>query len=902
MIKNNPLKRLFLIDGSAVAYRSYYAFVRNPLINSKGENVSAVFGFTQTMLNILDTEKPDYFAVVFDTPEPTFRHKLFDQYKAQRVAMPDDMVEQLPRIQEMLNALNVPTIALPGFEADDVMGTLAKTATNMNIFTVLVTGDKDLMQLVNARTVIFNPKRGGEATEWLDEKGVADKMGVQPAQIIDYLALAGDTSDNIPGVPNIGPKTALALLQQHGSLDNIYQNLEKISAKRARENLELYREQAMLSYQLATIHCNVPLDVEIADLKPAVIDHQRAFDFFQAMEFRSLANRFAPKAAVTEVAYHLVNDPKSLTGLVETLQSLSIFAFDTETTDVDPMRAELVGLSFSWKDGEAYYIPVKGPKDLAEQAQILDVKMVLNLLRPVLENENIRKCGHNAKYDMLVLSQHGVQVQGLAFDTMVANYLINPSVRQHNLDALGLSYFNLIKITTESLIGSGKNQKRMDEVPLDKIKDYACEDADVTWRLQTVLSARIKEFELQPLLETVEMPLVQVLMIMEQNGVALDTLYLARMSDELQIDLDRLEKYIYKLADVKFNINSPKQLAEILFEKLKLPHARRTKTGYSTDVAVLEELAFKHELPRQILEYRQLAKLKSTYIDALPRLVNLKTGRVHTSYNQTVAATGRLSSSDPNLQNIPIRTDIGRRIRQAFVSRDQNHVILDADYSQIELRIMAHLSNDDTLRSSFMNNEDVHARTAALIFNVDPVQVTSDQRRKAKEVNFGIMYGMSAWGLAKRLGISNEEGDSFIKTYFAGYPGVQDFILRIIRDAREKGFVTTLLNRRRYLPEIKSDNRQMREFAERTAINTPIQGSAADLIKVAMVNIQNRLSGEKLDSKMIMQVHDELVFDVRKDELEYMKGLVKTEMEKAIQLNVPVRVDMGVGEHWLEAH
>ncbi|MBN1999877.1 DNA polymerase I [candidate division KSB1 bacterium] len=896
------MKRLFLIDGSALVYRSYYAFVRNPLINSRGENVSAVFGFTQTMLNIMDNEKPDYFAVIFDTPEPTFRHKLFPEYKAQRAAPPEDMIEQLPRILEMLEVLEIPNISLPGYEADDIMGTFARRAERDGIQTVLVTGDKDFMQLVTPKTIIYNPKRSGQEPEWLDEKGVQDKIGLPPALIIDYLGLMGDSSDNIPGVPNIGPKTALSLLQEYGSLEKVLENAKNVTNKRARENLAAYTDQAHLSKKLATIHCDVPVRQKPLDLLPGQVDKNKAFDFFQRMEFRTLSKRFAPEEEKVDTRYHLVNTPEKFSQFKKQLEPVFECAFDTETTDLDPLRAQLVGLSFSWKTGEAYYIPVKGPDDLTGKTPVLKTSDVLAALKPFFENPKIKKCAQNAKYDILVLQQHGITVQGLFFDTMLASYLVNPIIRQHNLDSLALSYFNIKKIPTSSLLGSGKNQKTMDQVQVEQVCQYACEDAEVTWRLRDAIAPKLQKLKLQSLFETVEIPLVEVLCGMESAGVALDELFLAKMSQELGVDMKKLELKIYKLAGGKFNINSPKQLGAVLFEKMGLPPVRKTKTGYSTDVSVLEELARQHELPAQILDFRQLMKLKSTYVDALPRLVNPKTGKVHTSYNQTVTATGRLSSSDPNLQNIPIRTTLGRQIRRAFIPSSTDFVLLDADYSQIELRIMAHLSKDETLLASFLHDEDVHRRTAALVFEKEPDEVTSDERRKAKEVNFGIMYGMGAYGLSQRLGITPEEGAAFIESYFANYPGVQEFMLRIVQEARKNGFVTTLLNRRRYLPEIKSDNRRMREFAERTAINTPIQGSAADLIKVAMVNIDQQIKKRNLVSKMILQVHDELVFDVHKNELDVMKNLVKKEMEGALELSVPIKADMGMGENWLEAH
>ena len=902
MSSSPEIKRLFLIDGMALAYRMYFAFARNPLINSRGENVSAVFGFTNTLLTLIDNENPHYFAVIFDTPEPTFRHELYKEYKAQRTEMPNDMVEQLPRIREMLTILKIPSVEMPGFEADDIIGTLAKQAGEENINTVIVTGDKDMMQLVNSKTVMLVPSRGGGDPTWLDVNGVKDKVGLPPENIIDYLALMGDASDNIPGVPGVGPKTALKLLIEYGSLAGILKNVDNIADMRARTALAGNADSALLSQKLATIHQDVPIKSSPTDLHVGEVDKAHAFEFFQLMEFRTLADRFAPEQPASKRDYKLLQTIEQVNELADILASAGRMAFDTETTHQDPMRAELVGLSFSIETGAAWYIPVQGVQELTSNVAPLDLKKVLAALKPVFENETIAKTAHNAKYDMIVLSHYDIIVRGLTFDTMVASYLLNPSARQHNLDALALAQFNIKKVPTTAIIGKGIKQITMAEAPIDQVADYACEDADVTWQLWQTFEPSINDLDLKPLLEKVEMPLIDVLMAVEKNGVAVDELYLARMSKELETDLAGLEKEIYELAGKKFNINSPKQLGVILFEELQLPVVRKTKTGYSTDVSVLEELASQHHLPQKILDFRQLAKLKSTYVDALPRLINPRTGRLHTSYNQTVAATGRLSSSDPNLQNIPIRTQVGRRIRAAFIPTDDNHTILDADYSQIELRIMAHLSGDKTLLNAFVQDEDIHTRTAALVFNIELADVSEDQRRKAKEVNFGIMYGMGAFGLAQRLGISMDDATQFIEAYFASYPGVQKFMADIVRRTREQGYVTTLLNRRRYIPEINSDNRRVRDFAERTAINTPIQGSAADMIKVAMIQIHNRMQKEKLQSKMILQVHDELVFDVIKTEVESMKTLVREEMESAIKLDVPIKVEMGAGVNWLQAH
>ena len=905
-MKNN---KLFLIDGSALAYRSYFAFVRNPLINSKGENTSAVFGFLNSLLKIIDEQQPEYLAAVFDTPEPTFRHKIYPEYKATRQKMPDEMRDQLPRIKQVLEVLNIPVIEVPGMEADDVMGTLAKQAEQQKLETYLVTGDKDFFQLVSPLIRVYNPRRAGEEVEILDEKGVLQKIGLPPDKIVDYLSLMGDSSDNVPGVAGIGPKTAKEILGQFESIEDVYNNLDQVSRDAIRNKLTADREQAFLSRKLVTLDTQVPLALSIEDLTRKAPDNDSAFNLIKELEFTSLLERFTSTEKTEKVNYITIVATDQLKQFVAKLQSCQQFTFDLETTDVDPMKAEIVGLSFSWNEGEAYYIPAVSEKVAATTDLFTDNKFrgfplhtALQYLNPIFENESIKKCGQNVKYDRLVLSRAGVEVKGVDFDTMVASYVVNPSLRQHNLDALALAYFNYQKIPTKSLIGTGKKQITMAEVPIEDVSRYACEDADFTQRLRHVLEPKIINFDLKQLFDEVEMPLVEVLMDMERNGVSLNVSLLGEMSKQLDQRLNQLIEKIYELAGVEFNINSTKQLAEVLFKKLELPVIRRTKTGPSTDVAVLEKLAKEHQLPRELLEYRQLTKLKSTYVDALPRLINPKTGRVHTSYNQTVAATGRLSSSDPNLQNIPIRTEIGRKIREAFVPVDDNHVILDADYSQVELRIMAHLSQDPTLIKAFQDGKDIHRETAALVFKVSPEEVTDDMRRKAKEVNFGIMYGMGPYGLASRLEISQEEAEMFIINYFANYPKIQEFMAQSQGFARENGYVTTLLNRRRYLPDIHSDNRRVREFAERNAINTPIQGTAADLIKVAMINIFHRLKEQKLKTKMIMQVHDELVFEVPEKEVDTVEKLVRSEMENAIELSVPIKVDVGIAKNWLEAH
>jgi DNA polymerase I len=895
--------RLFLIDGSALAYRSYFAFIRNPLINSKGENTSAIFGYTRTMLDLLTQEKPEYIAVAFDTPEPTFRHQRFVDYKATRQKMPDEMSTQLPRLKEVTEALGVTLIELPGFEADDVMGTLAKQAERGGLETYLVTADKDLMQLVSPRVKIYSLRRVDNQQEILDAAGVQQKFGVPPERVIDVLALMGDSSDNIPGVRGIGEKTAVKLIQDYGDLETILAKVAEIKPKGVAEKILANVEMARLSQELATIHTDVPLPYSPTDLVPRPRDAERLTALFQDLEFGSLVRQVAVHAQADHQGYQLVRFRAQFDELCDRLRTLERFAIDTETTDLDPLKAELLCVSLAWSPGEAYCVPVQFP----ELGQPDDGDYVLNRLQPILENPAIFKCGQNIKYDMLVLSRHGVELQGVEFDTMVASYVVNPSGRQHNLDALALEYLHIKKIPITDLIGSGKGQRNMRQVPLQEMARYACEDADVTWRLRDLLEAKLRETATWDLFQQVEIPLIVVLKEMEQAGVCLDLPLLRQMSQEMDRQLLTLTQEIYDLAGERFNINSTQQLGRLLFEKLEIQKAqgvkrvRKTKTGYSTDVAALEQ--FKgHPLVAKMLEYRQLAKLKSTYVDALPQLVNPHTGRVHTSYNQTVAATGRLSSSDPNLQNIPARTELGREIRKAFIAETDERCLLSADYSQIELRILAHLSQDAALIESFRSGEDVHRRTAAKIFGVPPEDVTAVQRARAKTINFGVIYGMGPQRLAREIDISLEEAKRFIETYFATYPGVHRYTVETIRQAKEQGYVTTLLGRRRYLQELFSDNQGMRVAAENMAINTPVQGTCADLIKLAMINIRNRLRREHLSAQMLLQVHDELVFEVPRAELDLVKPLVVAEMERAVQLDVPIQVDVGAGRNWFEAH
>ena len=911
---SNRRDRLFLLDGTALAYRAFFAFIRNPLINSKGVNTSSVFGFTNTLLKILRDEQPEYIACVFDTRAPTFRHIAYPQYKATREKMPDEMVEQLPLIRKVVEVLRIALLEKEGFEADDVIGTLARAAEKRGLDTYLVSGDKDFMQLVSDRIKMYNLARGGSGSEIsiVDSEGVVQKMGVTPDRIIDLLGLMGDSSDNVPGVPGVGPKTALKLLKKFGSMEAVLENADQVEGKHVRENIITHRDQALLSKRLVTIDTEVPLDMGIDDLRIQEMDRDRVIEFFKELEFTrfllDLPKFEGEKEEEKDRQYTTIRTNEAFLAFLETLKSVPEFAVDLETTSLDAMSAELVGLSFSWKDTEAVYVPVRVPPE--EDAPLLDETdegVLLEKLKPILEDPKIRKCGQNIKYDMLVLARHGVEMRGVDFDSMVAAYLVNPSARQYNIDALAVEYLSLKKIPTTDLIGTGKKQISMAEVPLSTISEYACEDADVAHRLRGILEPMLKKNEMMPLFQDVEIPLILVLMELENNGVALDEKLLARMSGEMSEQLDAIRRDIYEIAGEEFNINSTQQLGKILFEKLKvhettgLRRPRRTKTGYSTDVRVLESLSV-HPLPRRMLDYRQLTKLKSTYVDALPSLMHPVTHRIHASFNQTVAATGRLSTSNPNLQNIPIRTELGREIRKAFVAGKKGWQLLSADYSQIELRVMAHLSGDETLLESFRKGEDVHTRTACEIFGVPETEVTEDHRRQAKTINFGIMYGMGPYGLARRLSISNEEAQNFISAYFSRYPRVNAFIASTIAEAHNKGYVTTLLHRRRYLPELKSSNRNIRDFGERTAINTPIQGTAADLIKVAMIRIARRLREEDWQAMMILQIHDELLFEAPEEEMVPLTEMVTQEMESALALSVPIKVDVGTGENWYDAH
>ncbi len=901
-------KTFFLVDGSAIFYRAYFAFIRNPLINSRGENTSATFGFVNSLLKIIREEAPDYLAIAFDTRQPTFRHKMYSEYKSTRAKMPEELVDQLPRIRQAIDALNIPCFELAGYEADDIIGTMAKRAEMEGLSVWCVTGDKDFFQLVNDNIKVYNPKPTSDAPEKLGRQEVKEKFGVYPEQVIDKLALMGDSSDNVPGVTGIGPKTADTLLNQFGSLENVLSGIDQIKAKGTREKISASVEIAKLSKELVTIQTDAPIDFNLEDLKNRTINYEETRRLFLELEFNKLLKQILPEDEVKELAeeapdakkatYQTISSVDQLKKLVKKLSSKKEIAVDTETTSLNPLMAKLVGVSLSDGAGSGYYIPL-GHSEVGERNLPFDEAVAE--IKKLLENPEVQKIGQNIKYDLEVLHRYNIEIDPVSFDTMLASYVLNPSVRQHSLDFLALKHFDYRMQPISDLIGRGKKQKTFDTVPVDKATFYAAEDADFTFQLRGALAPLIHTHELHDLYYNIELPLIKVLASMEEAGVRVNPGFLAILSKEMEKKFNTLKGEIFEIAGGEFNINSTQQLSHILFEKLSLPTKGKTakKTSYSTDVRVLEELALLHPFPKLILDFRQLTKLKSTYVDAIPKLINTETGRVHTSFNQAITATGRLSSTDPNLQNIPVRTEEGREIRKAFIPRDDNHILLAADYSQIELRILAHYSEDKGLIDAFKRGEDIHARTAAEVYGVDLKDITPDMRRSAKTANFAVIYGVTAFGLSQQSELDIDEAKQFIDTYFERYSGIRQYIEATKQFARDNGYVTTLFNRRRYIPEINEKNFNVRQFAERTAINTPIQGTAADMIKVAMITIHKKMA--RMRSKMVLQVHDELVFDVYKEELDELKKIAKDGMEKAVKLKVPVVVDLGVGESWLDA-
>lgn len=935
------MKKLFLLDGMALIYRAYFALSKTPRITSYGLNTGAIMGFTNTLLDVLNNQKPSHIAVVFDTAAPTNRHLEFEAYKAQREKMPEDLAASIPYIYRLIEGFNIPIITMDGYEADDIIGTLAKKGEKKDYTVYCMTPDKDFGQLVSDNIFIYKPARMGNGAETLGVPEILEKWEINNVhEVIDILGLWGDAVDNIPGIPGIGEKTAKKLIQEFGSIENLIQNADKLKGK-LKENVENFAEQGLISKKLATILLDVPVELDEKALELEKPNKDLLEPLFVELEFRTLGKRVfgddfsmvensASKAGQMDLfavhndanlegskgnlsaevvenpvftniqntahQYILVDSEEKQKELALQLAKEDAFCFDTETTGLDALQAELVGISFSTKAFEGYYIPVSADQDEAQKT--------VNIFKEIFENEGIKKIGQNLKYDILLLSRYDVDVKGEFFDTMLAHYLIDPDTR-HNMDYLSETYLSYTPVSITDLIGSkGKNQGNMRDVDVELVKEYASEDADITLQLKNKLAPLLEETSTLDLAQKVEFPLLKVLADVERNGVKVDVDTLKQFSKEIEKDVKVLEQQIYEKAGVTFNIASPKQLGEVLFDKLQLdPKAKKTKTGqYKTGEDVLLTLANKSDIVQDILDFRQLQKLKSTYVDALPNLINPNTGLIHTSYNQAVAATGRLSSTNPNLQNIPIRTERGREVRKAFISRNENWTLLSADYSQIELRIMAELSQDVNMLEAFKQGLDIHKATAARVYSVSLEEVNSDMRRNAKAVNFGIIYGQSAFGLSQNLGISRKEAAEIIDQYFTQYTGIRKYMGEVIEFAKENGYVETILKRRRYLRDINSANMTVRGFAERNAINAPIQGSAADLIKIAMINIQKDIAERGLEGKMIMQVHDELVFDVPNHEINEFKSIIENRMKNAIEMQVPIEIEIGEGRNWLEAH
>ena len=962
-------KKLFLLDAYALIYRAFFAMSKNPRMNSKGVNTSAVMGFLNSLYEILQKEKPTHIGVAFDVAGTAQRQAEYSEYKANREKMPDDLRDSIPYIIRLIEAFNIPVYGVEGYEADDVIGTLSKKAEQQGFITYMMTPDKDFGQLVTDKILLYKPAKFGEPAQVWGPKEVCERYGIQePKQLIDILGLWGDAADNIPGIPGIGEKTAAQLVGQYGSVENLIAHADELKGKQ-KENVINFAEQGLMSKALATINLEVPVEFNEEELKAKEPDVPALMALFEELEFKTFAKRFledyktkqsswvgpstlrqaqgsgtlaSPSLRGTKQSretagsqtpdlfststpsgeldlfhqgdndgllefsdkdsaktvthdYQLVETEADIKALVELLSKQKQFVFDTETTNIDVYSAELVGASFAIKAHEAWYLPMPAEREACQRK--------LELLRPLFEDESLLKIGQNLKYDISMLAQYGINVKGKMFDTMLAHYLIEPEQR-HNMDYLAEVYLNYLTIPIEDLIGKGRQQKTMREVPVELVKEYAAEDADITLQLYEKLLPLLKENGVEKLFYEIEMPLVPVLSRMEANGVKIDTENLQLISEEFGGEIHKIEEQIYQAARTPFNIASPKQLGEILFERLRIDEkAKKTKTGqYATGEDVLQKLSHKHPIIQMILDYRSLTKLKSTYLDALPALVNPKDGLIHTSYNQAVTATGRLSSNNPNLQNIPVRTEKGREIRRAFVPRSQQYTLLAADYSQIELRIIAHLSQDPAMVADFNLGHDIHAATAAKVFHVPMDQVTKEQRSRAKAVNFGIIYGMSAFGLAERMELSRSEAADIIKKYFEEYAGIKEYMNRSIALARERGYAETILGRRRYLRDINGSNSVVRGFAERNAINAPIQGSSADMIKIAMIGIHQELERLKMQSKMILQVHDELVFDAHLDELDALKAIVQDKMVNALPLSVPIVVEMNTGANWLEAH
>ena len=890
MMSSRP--RLFLIDGSSYIYRAFYAI--GHLSNSKGLPTNAIYGFTQMLLKVLKEHQPDHIAIALDSRAPTFRSQVYKEYKANRPAMPENLSLQIPYIKKIIEGYRIATLEAEGFEADDLIGTVAK-AVESKANVVIITGDKDMLQLVSDRVLVYDTLK--EKKFGIDE--VMGRFGVKPEQVVEVMGLAGDAIDNIPGIPGIGEKTAMTLIKNFKSIDNLLAHVDQVPQAKLREKLVTYGEVAKLSRELATIRTDAPVTVQLEHFVLPSADIQSLREIFKELEFSKLLKDLPEEKKAYEEDYRLITKQKEFSTLLEELSRVDLFSIDLETNSPYPMWADLVGISLAYAPHQAYYVPVgHQPEKAPEQ---LSLSWVLEQLKPVLENPTIKKVGQNIKYEWIVLKRYGIELQGIQCDTMVASYLLNPTKHNHNLGEIARDYLDRTMTDYKEVVGTGGKALTFDQVELERARDYSCGDADVTLQISHLLLPKIAEGGLQHLYEQVEIPLVTVLAKMEMSGVKIDVDLLRDFSKEVEGQLQQKMECIYQLAGEMFNINSSQQLGKILFEKLRLPVVKKTKTGYSTDVDVLTKLSLQHDLPLEVLSYRNLTKLKSTYIDALPKLIHPKTGRIHTSYNQTVTATGRLSSSDPNLQNIPIRTEEGNRIRQAFIP-EEGWRIISVDYSQIELRILAHVSQDEVLVQAFREDEDIHARTASGLFSVPMDKVTPAMRREAKVINFGILYGMSSYGLSQQLGVEPKVAQAYIDEYFRKYTGVKAYIDQSLEEAKERGYVSTLLHRRRYLPDIHSLSTPVRQATERMAINTPLQGTAADIIKLAMIRIQNRIEEQALSAKMIMQVHDELVFEILEGEIKKVCPLIQQEMEAVMPLSVPLKVSVYSGKNWAEAH
>lgn len=928
----NEDKRLFLLDAYALIYRAYFAFSKTPLVNSKGQNVSAVSGFTSTLFDLMKREKPTHIAVVFDAAAETTRAAEHSFYKANRQEMPEDIQTAVPYIKEIIKAFHIPILEYDGYEADDIIGTMAKQKEVEGYTVYMVTPDKDYAQLVSPNVFIYKPGRLGNDIEILGVKEIQEKWEVEsPLQVIDILGMWGDAVDNIPGIPGVGEKTAKKLIKEYGSMENVIANAENIKGKLG-ENIRNNVEQARISKQLATIILDVPVEVNDDDLLMSIPDKEKLSQLFTELEFRSLGKRILGEdfsvnreikttttasiqtslfddenvSSESEVvrgkniqntphSYTLIESDEAIDDLVAALLKQKEICFDTETSSLDYFSLNIVGLSFSFNSGTGYYIPCPEDYDKA--------RAICHKFKPVLEHDSILKIGQNLKFDMLVLKRYDVEVKAPLYDTMIAHYLVEPDMK-HGMDYLSETYLGYTPVHIEELIGKkGKNQGSMRDVPIDKIAEYAAEDADITFQLKHVLAPMVEKHEVTGVLKDIELPLIPVLADMEYEGVKIDVDYLNAYSKELEQDMLMYRSAIFEIAGLEFNLDSPRQMGDVLFGHLKLPVDKKTATGqHSTNEEVLSKLAQDYPIAEKILEYRELTKLKSTYVDALPQMVNVKTGRVHTTFNQTIASTGRLSSIGPNLQNIPIRTERGQRVRKAFIARDSEHILLSADYSQIELRLAAEISGDENMLEAFRQRLDIHQATAARVYNVALADVTKEMRSKAKMVNFGIIYAISAFGLSQRLGIPRKEAAELIENYFVQYPKLRNYMSDTLEFARHHGYVKTLMGRRRYLKDINSRNFTVRGFAEREAINSPLQGSAADLVKLAMIHIHEEFKRQNLKSKMTLQVHDELVFDTHKDEVDLVKPIIREKMIQAIKTNVPLEVEIGIGYNWLDAH